>query len=256
MRDICGIVRRIVIFSIILVGVVAGLSFGWRRPQARPTRTVPSAAEEGGAARSAGILRLDSLVSARKHTLRRIAESSTYLSAMLIQSDSVLKRWSDRLANPLLVYLPPGAARDYTPEMGDAARSAFDRWERVAGIPVTFTFTRDSARADVLVRWIDNFPIERTGQADVKWNGAGWLLSGTLTLATHNPGGVTLPPEAVYTVALHEIGHLLGLGHSDDPADVMYPTTDVRVDITSRDRQTARLLYDLPPGSVRIPAAQ
>jgi predicted Zn-dependent protease len=137
--------------------------------------------------------------------------------------------------------------------MGEAVQRAFERWQRVAGIPVTFIFVRDSSRADVIVRWITEFPMERTGQADVRWNRAGWLLSGTLTLATRNPGGIVLPPEAVYTVALHEIGHLLGLGHSDNPADVMYPTTDVRVDITPRDRQTARLLYDLPPGSLRMP---
>jgi predicted Zn-dependent protease len=196
---------------------------------------------------------MDSVLRLREWTLRRIAESNTYLPAMLVQSDSVLKRWSDRTSIPLRVYMPPGGAPDYRPELGEAVRSAFDRWERVAGIPVIFVFTHDSSRADVIVRWISEFPIERTGQADVRWNGSGWLLSGTLTLATHNPGGIVLPPQAVYTVALHEIGHLLGLGHSDDPADVMYPTTDVRVDITVRDRQTARMLYDLPPGSLRHP---
>ena len=38
------------------------------------------------------------------------------------------------------------------------------------------------------------------------------------------------------------------------PVDEMYPTTSVH-DLTSRDRKTAMLLYSLPPGSVRGPAA-
>jgi predicted Zn-dependent protease len=122
----------------------------------------------------------------------------------------------------------------------------------VGDIPVTFRFVRDSARADVVVRWIHEFPMQRAGQADIRWSGDGWLQSGTLTLATANHGGTWFSPEAVYTVALHEIGHLLGLGHSDDPRDVMYPTTDVH-DITPRDRRTARLLYAVPPGSLRLP---
>jgi hypothetical protein len=36
---------------------------------------------------------------------------------------------------------------------------------------------------------------------------------------------------------------------------VMYPTTSVH-DLTSRDRKTAMLLYSLPPGSLRGPAAR
>jgi hypothetical protein len=102
------------------------------------------------------------------------------------------------------------------------------------------------------VRWIEAFPVERAGQADITWDRQGWVAHGTLTLATHTFGGQLLSPDAVQTVALHEIGHLLGLGHSDDPRDVMYPSTEVH-DLTLRDRATAQLLYALPPGSLRLP---
>jgi predicted Zn-dependent protease len=138
----------------------------------------------------------------------------------------------------------------YSESLGSVARNAFTRWERVGAIPVTFEFVRDSSRAEVIVRWIESFPIRRTGQADVVWDVEGWLVHATLTLATHMNDGRAVTPEVVYTVALHEIGHLLGLGHSDDPNDLMYPQTSVH-DLTARDRRTARLLYALPPGSVR-----
>ncbi len=213
-------------------------------------------AAAGGAdaeSRLAGTVRLDALRREREATLRKIRDSHTYLPAMLAQTDSFLKRWSSRMDPPLRVYFPDGGPPGYTPAMRWAVRDAFRSWERVGDIPVTFVFSSDSAGADVQVRWIREFPIERTGQADVRWNRSGWLVAGTLTLAVENPGGNPLPPEAIGTVALHEIGHLLGLGHSDDPADVMYPTTQVHEELTARDKATARLLYAVPPGSLRLP---
>jgi len=205
------------------------------------------------AVQSAGVVKLDSLRRVRERILQRIATSNTYLPAMVAQGDSNLKRWSDHMDPPLRVYFRDGGPPGYAPAMRFAVRDAFRAWERVADIPVTFVFSGDSAGAEVHVRWIREFPMERTGQADVRWNRSGWLVSATLTLAVQNPGGMPLPPEAVGTVALHEIGHLLGLGHSDDPADVMYPTTQVREFLTIRDKATARLLYELPPGSLKLP---
>lgn len=217
-------------------------------------RWVPEAAPAGGdtvVESYGGAVNVDSVRAARLAILRHIAGPDSYLPVMLRESDSLLRRWPERTVPPLRVHLLPGRVPGSSRELQEAARSAFVRWERVGGIPMRFDFVNDSAAAEVLVRWIDRFPLRRAGQADIRWDARGWIVSATLTLATHTSDGLPLGYAAVYTVALHEIGHLFGLGHSDDPEDVMFPTTSVH-DITPRDRHTARLLYAVPPGSLRL----
>jgi predicted Zn-dependent protease len=59
-----------------------------------------------------------------------------------------------------------------------------------------------------------------------------------------------MPPEGVRIVALHEVGHVLGLDHSPDPADLMHPVARVPR-LSLRDSETAQLLYQLTPGTLR-----
>jgi len=230
---------------VVMAGMLAFVIVRRWIPQPGPV-VPPTAVESFG-----GAVNVDSLRAARVAVLRHIAGPDSYLPAMLRENDSLLRRWPARTVPPLRVHLLPGRVAGYSADLREAGRAAFVRWERVGGIPMRFDFVNDSAGADVLVRWIDRFPLRRAGQADIRWNGEGWIVSATLTLATHTSEGFALDRDAVFTVALHEIGHLLGLGHSDDPQDVMFPTTSVH-DITPRDRHTARLLYAVPPGSLRL----
>jgi predicted Zn-dependent protease len=73
-----------------------------------------------------------------------------------------------------------------------------------------------------------------------------------VVLATRTGEDSLFADEALLDAAIHEVGHAMGMPHSTDSADVMFPTTRTGV-LTERDLATARLLYSLPPGSLKGP---
>jgi len=190
---------------------------------------------------------------ARSEIRRRIRASAglTYLNDIVAASaDSGLHRWDNRTSPPVRVYLPTATVANFQPAFLDAVRKAFQAWEQ-AGVPVRFALDADSASAEVRFLWRIQFEGERTGQTDLEWDADGRLTGGVVTLATFDPKGQPLTPDDLRVMAMHEIGHLIGLDHSHDPGDLMYAAPKVR-DLSARDIATALLLYQLAPGLLRV----
>lgn len=183
----------------------------------------------------------------------RLGSPGTWMDDVLRERDSLLLRWRPRDTEPLRVWLAPATrTRDGRREFDAAVREAFTAWS-AAGAPVRVTWVPDSASADVPITWIEGFADDRVGATRVRGTD-GELTAGAIVLATHTRTGRALETAWIRAIALHEVGHLLGLPHAaSDTASIMRPEAALR-GLSRGDRGTVRLLYLLPFGSVRSPA--
>ncbi len=137
-----------------------------------------------------------------------------------------------------LVYDPDGAPAAYSSNTAVIAlvSQAFGYWTQVSGIQFEVTGVNAAAADD---RDVSN-PNQRDGLVRISWGAIGSAAgqAGPLggffdsdlgyypyedgTIELNNGAGVISGDTELVGVLVHEIGHLLGLGHSDNPASVMY----------------------------------
>ncbi len=133
--------------------------------------------------------------------------------------------------------------------------AAVREWNEVLGeienAPV-FAWADDEKKADVVVvlRTGGGYPL---GQTLTRTNGRSRCVLGSAYIQLNAEVlGRRISGAGMRSVARHELGHALGLRHSDDPSDLMYPFFDcgeLRADedviISDYDREGIEAIYPL-----------
>jgi hypothetical protein len=242
--------QRILVLVLVALLFLLFVGTARRYRAVHPERSVAAATAPPAPVAATGLP--DSAWRAARALLVRDA-GQTYLDSMLASTDSLIRRWPDRHGEPFRVAILPGGSPDYDDRLAGFVREAASRWEG-AGPGFRFALSGDSATADIVVRWRGNFAHgNQAGQTELLWANAGAITHAYVALATRNAGDSLFTDEALLGAAVHELGHALGMPHSADSADVMFPVTRMTA-LSPRDLATVRLLYALPVGSLRMPA--
>ncbi len=179
--------------------------------------------------------------------------SRVYLDSLLAATDSTLVRWPDRPDRTFTVgFFADTAVAGWDPTAIDDVRTALRGWDSNEA-NILLREIRDSSVADIKVQWVRFLDSSQTGITQLTWSPDGRIQGATITLALRQGRDtVVMPSWGRRRVALHEVGHALGLPHSSREGDAMFPSSP-QSSPSRRDQATLLLLYAVPHGSLRLP---
>ena len=168
-----------------------------------------------------------------------------------VAANGKIIRWN-KSTFPLKVYVQDSA--DVPEYYREVVMSAYQAWERASEGLVSFDFVENSNDADMKCYFRNTDNKKSIGVHAFTING-NKITASTIVFNRLDAKGHSLDSKQLFSSALQEIGHSLGLtGASPSIYDVMYPIgTKFNTEITPRDLKTLALVYSVKPDITNVP---
>jgi hypothetical protein len=188
---------------------------------------------------------------------RRACADAAYLCAGLrARGQPRVLRWPDAVGElRVRVPAPPHEDPDRSRALQQAAARGVRAWQ---GQPFPLRIETDlrPGEPDITITWVPSLEGTELGRVGTRWRPGSppTFTVEEFVLATRNPltRGAPLSALEVELAAAHEMGHALGLPHSEDPGDLMFHSnTATRLSVD--DYRAVEALYRMPDGALLPP---
>ena len=168
-----------------------------------------------------------------------------------VANSGKIVRWN-KSTFPLKVYVQDSA--DVPEYYREVVMAAYQAWQRASEGIVSFEFVEEASDADMRCYFKNTDNKKSIGVHSFTVSG-NKITASTIVFNKTDAKNHSLDSKQLYSSALQEIGHSLGLtGASPSIYDVMYPIgTKFNTEITTRDLKTLALVYSVKPDITNVP---
>jgi hypothetical protein len=143
--------------------------------------------------------------------------------------------WNGRHWNknnfPLKVYIIKSESKYYKPVYNTYIKYALEVWEK-ADKRISFMIVSSTDSANVIIRFVDNLKQKYDEnylgltKTEFSTENSNEISKADVQLSLLKFGTKNIADGEMKATTIHEMGHVLGLGHSENDKDLMYPYID------------------------------